>query len=266
LGCLQAPCNAGKPSELKTNASFAKASVIERFNVLEDYRGGLLLMKIAENVFSKRFLLVSACVSILVLPISAYNLALSSGNSKNQADDGVDNSLNFVFTWGPGAQRIVNGTFRLEIMFRLERRVGSPANHLCMVINANDDEYNKYDYLGLVFDTNQNGYIDLEDKSYGMCVDNKTTESHLLSGGFLGWSWRLPIRGPHIVLFEPDTGYTFIINFPYQGYGDWDPGSVLKKGQDNPLHVCFYDFDAEGFLMPGVYVRFLFRIPESWSF
>lgn len=170
-----------------------------------------------------------------------------------------EGTMNFTFTWGPDTQRIVRGTFRLEISFRLEDE------NMSMIVKANDDEYNEEDYIGLVFDKNNNGVIDLghADEPYGLWANNMTTASVLVEHGFLGFAELIPKPGPQKCTFDPDTGYLFEIQFPYLFYDtEWNPAHALKKGDHNPLHICFYDYDAPYPTM-GVFVRFLFYVPES---
>lgn len=176
---------------------------------------------------------------------------LKAGNSAND-------TMKFTFTWGPDTQKIIQGTFRLEVTLRLE------GENLSMTIKANDDEYGS-DYIGLVFDINQNGYIDTGDESYGLFADNTTlTPSFLTEYGFLGFPMYPPEPGPQKVTFNPKTGYTFAVQFPWvdQHGEEWNPARVLKRGDShtgrNPLHVCFYDSDG-GY----VFVQFQFYILES---
>ena len=169
---------------------------------------------------------------------------------------GVVNEPDFVFTWGSDEQNIVEGTFRLEIWLTLD------GENLTLKIKTNDDEYNEYDYVGLVFDSNQNGYIDLKDESYGLWANNMTAPSFLSNHGFLGFAETSPQRGPQEVTFKADVGYTFEIQFPYLWYGyQLNPAQALEKGRDNSLHVCFYDEDASHSTL-GVFVRFQFYIRD----
>jgi hypothetical protein len=168
----------------------------------------------------------------------------------------------FDFTWGHESQKIVNDTFRLSIKMWLK------AENLTMVITANDNEYDEYDYIGLVFDTNQNGYIDVQDQSYGLWASNRTVASALFEHGFLGFTQGMEVRGPQNVSFDARTGYTFNIEFPsyYPTKLEepwYDPARAIKNGI-NPLHVCFYDDNATWSISPneiqGVFSRFVFRV------
>ncbi|MEM2972444.1 MAG: hypothetical protein QW270_08530 [Candidatus Bathyarchaeia archaeon] len=127
-----------------------------------------------------------------------------------------------------------------------------------MVIKANDDDYEEWDYLGLVFDTNQDGHIDIHDESYALYANNMTQPSVLCDHGFLGFAEVAPVPGPHEVSFNIDAGYTFTIQFPCLGWYDyeWNPLKSLKKGYNNPLHICFFDDD-----LGKVFIEFLFYIP-----
>lgn len=127
-----------------------------------------------------------------------------------------------------------------------------------MVVRVNDDDYSPEDYLGLVFDMNENGVIDLgvSDHPFGLLTTNMTIPSMLLESGFLGFAYCPPRRGPHNCTFDPDTGYMFQIEFPSlppTGGPLTNPAEVLKEGCNNPLHICFVDASGE-----GVFVQFTF--------
>lgn len=135
----------------------------------------------------------------------------------------------------------------------------STQNWLSMVVKVNDDDHNEWDYLGLVFDMNENGVIDLgtADKPFGLWTNNMTTPSALLENGFLGFAYCPPTRDPHNCTFDPDTGYTFQIKFHSTSLDlfnpPWNPAEVLKEACNNPLHICFVDSSGE-----GVFVQFAF--------
>lgn len=192
----------------------------------------------------------------------------SNGNPPNDQSDTLSNStstanntwLNFTFTWGPESQNIVQGEFRIKIgmCFYTYSTAYATQKRIWMLIETNDDEYDDWDYIGLVFDTNQNGYVDIRDETYGAYANNMTQPASLYEDGFLAFAEMSPIRGPQHVTFASDKGYTFSFNFPSVGYESWDPLPSLKTGCNNPLHICFLDDDAG-----GVFMRFLFYIPEE---
>jgi len=176
---------------------------------------------------------------------------LKVGNSTND-------TMNFTFTWGPDTQRIVQGTLRLEISLKWVVVPNSTHKWLSMVVRVNDDDYSEGDYLGLVFDMNENGVMDLwnADGPCGLWTNNMTTTSVLLENGFLGFAEEMPTRGPHNCTFDSETGYTFQINFSSLPSDPWsvcNPAEVLREGYENPLHICFVDSSGE-----GVFVRFVF--------
>ena len=199
------------------------------------------------------------------LGFAAYQLPGVSddlnGNAPNNPSNILLNStsanttwLNFTFTWGPDAQKIVRGEFCLKInicFYTHSGAYGDVEEVIWIIIEANDYEYDAWDYIGLVFDGNQNGYIDTGDKSYGLFANNMTQPSALFLNGFLAFAEVSPGKGPHTVSFKPDIGYTFFVCTP------WEAGQALKKGY-NPLHVCYHDTSGS-----GVFVRFSFHIPEE---
>jgi hypothetical protein len=193
---------------------------------------------------------VLAIALLISLVFIIYNFSY-----KNQ-----NNSMDFTFSWGSDRQKIVKGTFRLGISMKVN------GDNVTVVITANDDEYDDYDYVGLVFDTNQNDYIDLNDQSYGLWTNNYTAHSLLLESGFLGWAQDTPVRGPQNVTFDKSSGYTFNIAFPFYYPTNpnkpwYDPAAAIKNGL-NQLHVCFYDYNASQTSagMEGVFTRFNFNV------
>ncbi len=165
----------------------------------------------------------------------------------------------FSFAWSNGSQRIVNGTFRLSLKMWLS------GENLTMMITANDDEFDGGDYVGLVFDTNQNGYVDFSDESYGLFACNRTGPSDLGEDGLLAWA-QVPSRlGPQNVTYDPLAGYTFVVQFPFPWYSrQWNPAQVIRNGTYNQLHICYFDMGAEEKGQRGaVFARFAFYTKEA---
>jgi len=167
--------------------------------------------------------------------------------------------MNFTFTWGSDTQKIVQGEFHLKVSMKLELGRGVlPYNEsLMIVIEANDDDYDGWDYVGLAFDTNHNGYIDTGDISRVLFANNMTQPSFLKENGFLAFAECMPKLGPQNVSFNPDTGYIFTSRLPTWEH-PWNPAHSLNKGCNNPLHICFHDNN-----LGNVFIRFIFYIPEE---
>jgi hypothetical protein len=181
----------------------------------------------------------------------------SGGNPSSSSN--ASEQMNFTFTWGPETQKIVQGEFRLKVSIRFGGGGMVPANEsVIIVIEANDDDYEEWDYVGLVFDTNQNGHIDIRDISIALYANNMTQPSVLVEHGFLGFAQIMPTPGPQKVTFNPDRGYTFTAQIPCEQHPLNLP-LYLKKGDNNPLHLCFYDKDVADYM--GVFIRFLFYLP-----
>jgi len=196
-------------------------------------------------------------LSISLMFALAVSLGINVYSALSRQGMGVVAPLEFVFSWGPNSQRIVNATFVLTLKMWLDNQ------NLTLVATANDNEYDEFDYLGLVFDTNQNGYIDTNDEPYGLWADNMTVASHLWSHGFLSFTQSKPISGPQKVTFESSLGYTYRVEFPYYYYGPppWDPSLSIKNGT-NSMHVIFYDDNASSMFsaMEGVFTTFSFNV------
>jgi len=176
----------------------------------------------------------------------------------NSSNEAANVPLEFSFAWSNESQRIVNDTFRLSLKIWLN------GENLTMIITANDDEFDAGDYVGLVFDTDQNGYIDLGDESYGLFACNRTGPSDLGEDGLLAWA-QVPSRpGPQNVTYVPLIGYTFVVQFPFPWYSrQWNPAQVIRNGTYNQLHVCYFDQGAELKGQRGaVFARFAFYMNE----
>jgi hypothetical protein len=208
----------------------------------------------------KRWVVLSLVLAIALGTLLGF--ALYSGFYVSQESS---ETVDLAFSWGPERQRIVNGTFRLEVSMNIT------GENMTMVIRANDDDYDEYDYLGLVFDTNGNGLIDHGDEPYGLYANNLTGPTILTDYGFLGWAQVRPIRGPQNVTFSPDAGYTFVVQFPFFHPGSltdqpwFDPASTIRRGVDNPLHICFHDdsYYCAAAHSSGVFARFAFYVPTE---
>ena len=170
--------------------------------------------------------------------------------------------MNFSFTWGSDTQKIVPGDFHLKVYMRWgNETIGTMTTEtLTIYIEANDDDFEGWDYVGIVFDTNQDGYIDIRDDSIVLFANNMTQPSFLIDHGFLAFAECMPIRGPHRVSFNVETGYIFSIKFPPGGHTAKNPIQSIKDASRSPIHICFYDND-----LAMVFVRFSFQIPEGWK-
>jgi hypothetical protein len=202
--------------------------------------------------------LATALITSISLNIyQSFNASNQCSDENSPSNGDANKQMNFTFTWGPETQDIINGTFHLEMLLRWGVVPNSPHKWLSMMVKINDDEYNPCDYLGIVFDINENGVIDLgsADGPFGLWTNNMTAPSVLLENGFLCFAECMPTQGPHTCTFEPDTGYMFSIFFPSlpsEGPPP-NPAEVLREGCENSLHVCFNDANGG-----RVFVRFAF--------
>lgn len=182
--------------------------------------------------------LVLLSALIVSLALNVYQAFFASTTVKSEAP------FEFDFTWSLGTQEIINGTFRIRVKMWID------GDNVTMIFTANDDDYNDWDYIGIVFDTNQNGYIDLSDEPFVMFANNDTHESLLGEYGELGFPSTSSEPGPQNVTFQPESGYVFAVQFPFLNNIRYDPGKTVKEGQ-NQLQVCFKDQDAEDHMKIG---------------
>lgn len=217
--------------------------------------------------------LMSFCgVGFIVLSffISSFQDSTSAEHTSQEVAGYVTPTyLNFTFTWGSGTQSIVDGTLTMRIL--LEPLYGSAdiSDNCCSLLIAvriNDDEYNPEDYVGIVFDRNENGMIDsgnalcgYADIPLALFANNTTLPSFLANNGLL---CPMPIElgtmpyepRPASLLwgctFKPEIGYTFLLAPCFIS-------TVLKAGA-NVMHVCFWDENGGGF-----YSRFSFQLKDQ---
>jgi len=165
-------------------------------------------------------------------------LILSVGFNVYQYLDAPESSTPSSYVFYFYNDYIRNGTaVRMEVTFDWQ------VENLSMTVTVNDDEYNALDYdsdyLGIVFDQNNNGRIDfgLADQPAVFYANNRSrSESmgvYLLESGGLTWPFieSVPCR---TCTFNAETGYTFKKSFPRQAI-NVEPPTVV--------HICFDDIE-----------------------
>lgn len=247
-------------------------------------------MKIKETVSNKKCRFV--CLALAVSLIVTFGLGTGTSSNEPKGNEGPEGTYsngsgsipvtewmridlpwktsyntmwsNFTFTWGPDKQKIVNGDFFLNIDFGFREITVTSKNDpsmfyvshdLIIVVEANDDDYNPSDYVGFVFDTSHDGYLDYYDTAYLASADNSSLHALLMDSGFLAVSQ--PWLSCHKAVFDPSRGYTFVY-CPSGIQSDMDLADTLKKDEPNLAHVCFYDDFGK-----GVFIQFQFSIPDG---
>lgn len=169
------------------------------------------------------------------------------------------NAMNYTFTWGPEAQDIVDGTFKIEVFVWFENRTSPWDNTtteiFSILINVYDDDYSGGDYLGLVLDENHNGIIDYgrADRPRLLYARNSTTEAGLSYTGLVVPA-QFPETNLYACTYDPEKGYVF--------YGEARASEITTKFGDQksyiPIHICFRDTNV---VFPNIScVSFQFRI------
>lgn len=166
----------------------------------------------------------------------AISLSFNVYSSLNTSDAGAKT---FVYEWPHGRlvfgqQLIANGTLHLEITFDWEE------DALSINATINDDDYDPLDYIGLVFDRNSNGFIDvgLKDRPYVFFANNKTCTTDIIlhkTGKVYGISFIGPKESPYHNCTFIEDGYTFDILIPK---------SELSDVKANMVHFYFQDRDV----------------------
>jgi len=174
-----------------------------------------------------------------------------SGTNSTLSSNFTSDWMNFTFTWGPDTQRIVQGTFRLEVSLRWVV-ISETEETLSFSAKINDDDYDELDCLVLVFDTNENGVIDDGDSPWGFFADNMIRPIVLYKNSIL-IATTMPIKGPAVCEFKEESGYNFNALFssvPHRsaiGYMG-NPAEVVKKGCENSMYILFSDIGGNVFV------------------
>jgi len=198
--------------------------------VTDEYPGaGKGILEILENPWSeeKAMLLVEGSD---VWGVKAGSEMLVKGGEKFQGKiiitEQVKEDFTYTFIWGQDEQDIIPGTLCLNIT-----RIGQTR----FVIKVNDNDYNEWDCLSMVFDRNQNGIIDLgnTDQPHGLWANNLTAPVVLLENGDLIFAEIPPKAGPHRCTFDENKGYIFDVSF-----------SNLSELESILLRVSFVDKDV----------------------
>jgi hypothetical protein len=169
-------------------------------------------------------------------------------------------SKTFVYEWAYGTgvvlgqQQITNETLRLELAVEWGEET------LDIVATINDDDYGD-DSLGLAFDRNGNGVIDIgmSDKPYPLSVYNYTTyhDNEICKDGriYCGIEIIPSTSTYHSCTFMEGVGYKFNIRIPK---------SELSNIKADMLYIVFQDTDYHPPSVPDsafwVFVTF-----EGWQ-
>jgi len=182
----------------------------------------------------------------------------------NSTQSAPSNVKTFVYEWPSsidvmfGGQKIINGTLRLNITFE------STNNSANIVATINDDDYNGYDFLGLVFDLNGNGFIDVGglDYPYMLFASNRTYyRNHgvvLTKDGTIWTPIELaPMKSfQHNCTFIEGIGYTFNIRLSKSEF------SLVKA---NMVYVYFYDRNVLSYTNEWKWSPWVSVMIEGWQ-
>lgn len=190
-------------------------------------------------MISKKILLATVCLAVLIIAVGAYGYALYSEVSSlgSRLEDlqreinllkyrvGFSNSSKaFNFFWGgPIAEKFNVTTFWMNITFQRTNET-----HLLIKVKVNDLGHSTA--MGIAFDVNHNGEIDRGDQGYMYQAVPFYTEGTKHYGAiphFLG-PYRedgqrffetfaaVTISGLHTCDFDPGLGYTYIVSVNLQ--------------------------------------------------
>lgn len=146
----------------------------------------------------------------------------------------------FVYEWASGngvvlgEQQITNETLRLELTVEWGKET------LNMVAKINDDDFQMEDYMGLVFDKNGNGFIDvgMTDDPYLLLQNHTTDHNALTKDGTIEWMVDdIPYPSPyHYCVFTEGVGYTFNITIPKSDLSNVKADMMYVTFQDHEHH------------------------------
>jgi len=185
------------------------------------------------------FALLSIAVSLVLLTV--FRITAPSRSQTN-------GTMNFNFTWGPEAQGIVAGTFKIDVTVWFVDNPPLPGSNTSikifyMNVSVPDDDYSSNDYLGFVLDMNQNGIIDygINDNPFIFYPNNTTivgmaTTLHKDGSVVVAEVPRFP--APNKCRYDSEKGYVF---GPF-GYQASEITTEIQGGRTYiPIHMCFYD-------------------------
>ena len=167
-------------------------------------------------------------------------------------------SGDFVFEWSSEEQDIVDGILRIEASFNWENE----SEELYITVRVNDDDYFGGDYIGLVFDKNNNWDV-LDDQAYVLFANNMSYywgKSVVFLGryGRFDWATVPPRPSPfHTCTFNNKTGYTFKISFPKE---------TINFHLPMRIHLTFLDLPApKSYIHRWVWVQFEIKLTHLWK-
>ena len=141
--------------------------------------------------------------------------------------------VNYIHEWESGKQDVVPDGVYLAVSYTYNPETGQ----LFFVVQVNDDDYNKGDYLGIVFDSDGNGVIESADNPYGLWANNMTAPAILgKSPGHLAFAEVRPRPGFHRCAFDSATGY--IVTIPF------DAKRLYSAGRPTLMRISFVDQDV----------------------
>jgi len=158
-------------------------------------------------------------------------------------------TFDYVFTWGPNTQSLVNGTLTMRLNFTLTN------DSLLITAQINETTFHPLRALGILFDEEFDGFHMGDHGGYLLTADNRSYsgyETQLGEGWFiLNMILRLPLPSSyHYCTFDNETGYTFHVHFPRS--------VVPVKTQNGQVLRVHVDFAAP----IGVEVEFPFE--DAW--
>lgn len=199
----------------------------------------------------RRWVVVAVAVALSALSVVA-GVEVWEEIGRWVVGDGGDEVMVFTFTWGCEVQEIVDGTFKVEVLAWFENHT-SPWENVTyevfkVLFRVYDDDCSSGDSLGLVFDQNQNGVIDLghEDRPYLFFADNSTAGWVCLGRGGVMGEAEVPRRKSEVCTYNPEEGYTF---GPFGGPTEY----YASKLGDMPTYIPVYLIYNDGNLYPGVH-------------
>jgi len=199
---------------------------------------------------SKRILLATVCLVVLVIAFGAYAYTLYSEVSSlgGRLDDlqreinllkyriGFTNtSKTFNFFWqGPVAEKFNVTTFWMNITFQRENET-----HLQITVKVNDLNTTYTfgeieDYVGIVFDWNNDGLFDLGDQYLpDNCSRPALLGKYRDGQRFFDLIAMTMLDNTHETYYDPELGYTYVI--PVNLYWRW--GQEEYRLANDLIHI-----------------------------
>lgn len=178
---------------------------------------------------------LAASLFFNIYPLLVNNCKVSENENSKSKTFVLFEMNQYLFAFGERYRKLIlNSTefVRVEVTFNWE------TDDLIVSAKVNDDDFSGYDYLGLLFDTNEDRIFE---DIYRLMANNKTINQGYVPllthyGGITWLAQMMPFPSTwHYCTFNNSSGYFFYF---------WIPKESINFQQPMYVHLCFGDMNA----------------------